>query len=99
MDCPVFFYIKGVCYEITNLKKKQSKIMDLPYSNLVNWYFFELAEVYIIGCFLSNIWLKESLTNPTILFFMTYWHSICMAGWLFGLILFVLSLKKPHYRY
>jgi hypothetical protein len=71
-----------------SLKRDYDKELKIPWFLSINWYFFCIGVYYFYGLFFT----QKLLNNENIL--MKYHKFISILLWLFGFLLFVVSLKK-----
>jgi len=99
--CAVLIFLMniGMVKEILSLKRNKEKENHVPFSLFLNWYFFAVATFFFYGRVFGNKLTKFVLTNRALHFLVAYHGIISFMLWIFGFLIFVLTLKKGYYRY
>ena len=95
----VILLVGAIFYEITKLKRNHEKEHRLPFFFALRWYFFMVTLFYFLKVFLPVQLNRLAVQNPSIEFVLKYHQLISYALILFGLVMFVLSLRRFTLRY
>ena len=99
----MIFVVQGLMVrELFALAVEVRKEKDLPWFRLQQWYFYGVAVFFTYGRFLKTKMAASVATEPGGGFglsFLAHHSLISYLGWMFGFILFVLSLRKGLYVY
>ena len=101
--CGIFvLWVSFLMYkEIISLKRNEEKDKKNLFS-WIDWYYFGIfAFLMIPTLFLRRILMEESLTKGSLLEMILYdYHRLMSFGFfMFGILLFVWSLRRGSYRY
>lgn len=95
----VLCLIGGMFYEITKLKRDREKEHKLPFFFAMRWFWFLLANFVVLRVFLAPQ-LERLAQNHSSVDFILRYHQILSYGlFLFGFVLFVLTLRRFTLRY
>ncbi|KAL4494106.1 hypothetical protein ABPG72_016062 [Tetrahymena utriculariae] len=89
----------GIFREIINLKRKTAREYRIPYFYLLNWYFFFVGVFYFYGAFYTSKISEETTLPDYVRSILTYHKFASFSLWIFGFLVFVLSLTQGYYRY
>ena len=95
----VLCLIGGMFYEITKLKRDREKEHKLPYFFAMRWFWFLLANFFFLKIFLGPQLHRLSHDHPWMEFLLKYHQIISYGLFLFGFVLFVLTLRRFTLRY
>jgi phosphatidate cytidylyltransferase len=88
-----------LCFkELKSLKRQKEIDNRIPFFNLVSWYFFLIYVAFLLPLYLPNQ-TKFGVTDPTLLAIFDYHMLFSFGGFIFGVLLFTLSLEKDTYYY
>ena len=100
--CCILVLIINICIfkEIISLKRNQQREAKLPYFYIINWYFFCVTELLVTSIFLSNKMILSRTINVTLMQkLLVYEYLVMFCLFVFGIMLFVVSLRKGQYKY
>ena len=86
--------------EIIALKRNQQREAKLPYFSIINWYFFAITELVVTSAFIQHKIIKIHAID--VIFtkrLFKYKYLLIFSMFVFGIILFVISLRKRQYKY
>ena len=100
----MIFIIQGLMVrELFALAVEVRKEKDLPWFRLQQWYFYGTAVFFSYGRFLKAKVATQIAGDPNAgavgLFLLAHHSLMSYLGWIFGFVLFVLSLRKGLYVY
>lgn len=84
--------------ELKAIKRRRENDKNIPYFNVINWYFFVVTLVFICPLYLPNQ-TRLGITNPTLLWMFEYHRLISFCLFIGGFLLFTLSLENGTYKY
>ena len=95
----VLCLIGGMFYEITKLKRDREKEHRLPLFFAMRWFWFLLANFFFLRVFLGPQLQQLAQYHGSIEFLLKYHQLISYGLFLFGFVLFVLTLRRFTLRY
>ena len=105
----MIFVVQGLMVrELFALAVEVRKEKDLPWFRLQQWYFYGTAVFFTYGKFLKAKMATQIASDPASysdairafgLFFLAHHSLMSYLVWMFGFVLFVLSLRKGLYVY
>jgi phosphatidate cytidylyltransferase len=84
--------------ELKALKRKKEMDKNIPWFNVVNWYFLVWTITFILPLYFPNQTIF-SIQNPLLLTFLEYHKLISFSMFIAGILLFTLSLEHGSYKY
>ena len=99
----MIFVVQGLMVrELFALAVEVRKEKDLPWFRLQQWYFYGAAVFFTYGRFLKAKMAQgmgDAVGGGEIVWLLAHHSLISYLGWMFGFVLFVLSLRKGLYVY
>lgn len=100
--CSLLVLLINICIfkEIISLKRNSQREAKLPYFYIINWYFFGLTELAMTLTLISH----KMILSPTLIVIYIqkvsqYKYLIMFGLFVFGIMLFVISLRKGQYKH
>ena len=86
--------------EVISLKRNSQREAKLPYFYIINWYFFIVTELLVTSIFISHKMIHSNAIKVILIQkIFKYKLLITFSLFVFGIILFVISLRKGQYKY
>eukprot|EP00357_Protocruzia_adherens_P017521 CAMPEP_0114997188 /NCGR_PEP_ID=MMETSP0216-20121206/14757_1 /TAXON_ID=223996 /ORGANISM="Protocruzia adherens, Strain Boccale" /LENGTH=431 /DNA_ID=CAMNT_0002361535 /DNA_START=114 /DNA_END=1409 /DNA_ORIENTATION=- len=97
--CLVIFLNTMMFKEVLSIKRHMEKDRQLPFFYLINWHFFTLALFALYGKGLAERCTHYFPKAQFFEFIYRYHYVIAFLGYVLGVVVFVMSLRKRQYRY
>lgn len=92
-------FLKVIAFkELKELKRKREQEHNIPFFNVINWYFFVVTLAFLLPNFIPNQ-TRIGITDPTLLWLGEYNSFICFCALIAGVLIFTLSLENGSYKY
>jgi phosphatidate cytidylyltransferase len=84
--------------ELKELKRRREQEHNIPFFNVINWYFFFCTLAFLLPNFIPSQ-TRIGITDPTLQWIAEYRVFISFCSFVAGVLIFTLSLENGSYKY